>query len=62
MKYAGMAFEMAAFIVIGVLIGRWLDGKFENENDLFSIFLAILFLIFYFIKLAKDLNSQNAKS
>ncbi len=58
MKYSGMAFQMVAYIVVGILIGKQLDKYFETSRPYFTAALAITFLIAYFIKLVIDLNKK----
>lgn len=47
LKYSGIGFQMIATILLGVLIGMFLDNKFETDN----IFTAIFSLIFVVIAL-----------
>lgn len=56
MKYSGMAFQIAAYVIIGLLVGKQLDKYFETSRPFFSAFGAILFLVAYFIKLINDLK------
>lgn len=41
LKYSGMAFQMAATIVVFVLLGRWLDGYFIT-GQLLTVVFALL--------------------
>lgn len=41
-RYSGMAFQIAAAIILGVLAGRWLDGKFPMKTPIFTPMLTIL--------------------
>jgi len=43
MRYTGMAFQMGATILVGVLIGQYLDGRFETEKPYFTMVLSIIF-------------------
>lgn len=53
-KYSGMAFQMGITILLGVLLGQWLDEQLQTEPYL-TIFLA-LFSIFAALYIAlKDL-------
>jgi F0F1-type ATP synthase assembly protein I len=58
MKYSGMAFQMAAYIIVGLFLGKQLDKYLGTERPVFSALGAILFLIAYFIKLVIDLNKN----
>ncbi len=41
-RYSGMAFQIAAAIILGVLAGQWLDKKFPMKFPLFTTVLTIL--------------------
>ncbi|MDH3650011.1 MAG: AtpZ/AtpI family protein [Saprospiraceae bacterium] len=58
MKYSGMAFQIAAYIIVGLFLGKQLDKYLENDRPLFAALGAILFLIAFFIKLVNDLNKN----
>lgn len=58
MKYSGMAFQMVAYIIVGILLGKQLDKYFETERPFLTALCAILFLVAYFIKLVSDLNRK----
>lgn len=47
LKYSGMGFQMIATILIGVLLGVFLDNKFNTQ----SIFTAICSLLFVVLSL-----------
>ena len=53
LKYSGMAFQMAAIIVLGVLGGIYLDNWISFEFPLFTLVLTLLSVfiaMYYFIK------------
>ena len=56
MKYSGMAFQIAAYVLIGLWAGKQLDKYLETSRPFFSALGAILFLVAYFIKLMNDLK------
>lgn len=58
MKYSGMAFQIVAYLLVGVLLGKQLDKYFETSKSYFTAGLAILFLGAYFVKLVADLNRK----
>ncbi len=58
MKYSGMAFQMVAYIIVGILLGKQLDKYFETERPYLTALCAILFLTAYFIKLVSDLSRK----
>lgn len=42
LKYTSLAFQMLATIVIGVLLGRYIDAKFDGEG----LYLSLISLFF----------------
>ncbi|MBK6389879.1 MAG: AtpZ/AtpI family protein [Saprospiraceae bacterium] len=58
LKYSGMAFEMAAFIGVGLFIGTWVDKWTHTAKPYFTILLAFIFFTGYFAKLIKSLNQK----
>jgi F0F1-type ATP synthase assembly protein I len=58
LKYAGMAFQMAATIVVGVLIGKRLDAYWEFEKPVITAVGALLGLVTAFYLILKDLTRQ----
>lgn len=53
--YLGIGVQLAATIVLMVLIGQWLDEKFE-KNYLFTIIFAVLGIISGMYNLLRTLN------
>ncbi len=58
MKYSGMAFQIVAYLLVGVFLGKQLDKYFETDRSYFTAGLAIVFLAAYFVKLVNDLNRK----
>ncbi|MEP7267207.1 MAG: AtpZ/AtpI family protein [Saprospiraceae bacterium] len=58
LKYSGMAFEMFAFIGVGLLIGTFLDKWLKPKQPYFTLLFAVLFLSGYFVRLVKDLSKK----
>ena len=56
LKYSGMAFQIAAYILVGLFVGKQLDKYFETSRPLFSAAGAVLFLVAYLVKLIADVN------
>ncbi len=56
MKYSGMAFQIAAYILVGIFLGKQLDKYFQTERPYFTALCSIIFLVAFFIKLFADLN------
>ena len=58
MKYSGMAFQIAAYVLVGLFAGKQLDKYFLTEKPYFSALGAVLFLVAFFIKLVNDLHRR----
>lgn len=54
MKYAGMTAQMGGTIVLGVLLGQWLDGYFETEKPIWTGVCALFFTIAAMYLVLKD--------
>ncbi|MBK7871619.1 MAG: AtpZ/AtpI family protein [Saprospiraceae bacterium] len=54
MKYTGMAFQMAATIAIGVLLGRFLDRRLHTEQAYFTALFALVFTVAAMYLAVKD--------
>lgn len=53
-KYSSMGVQMLVTILIGVLIGYFLDEKFET-NNLFTAFFSLLFVVIALYSVLKGL-------
>jgi hypothetical protein len=58
LKYSGIAFQMFFMLLIGLLLGQWLDKKFEFGQPYMTALCTILFLVGFFIKLIRDLAAD----
>ncbi|MDZ4839360.1 MAG: AtpZ/AtpI family protein [Bacteroidota bacterium] len=45
MKYAGAGFQIVAPVLLGVLVGTWLDNYFETRGKLYTIVLSSLMIV-----------------
>lgn len=45
LKYSGMAFQMVGTMLLGVLMGKWLDRKLETPQPYFTAIFALLFTV-----------------
>lgn len=50
-----MAFQFLGAIVMGLLLGKWLDKKFATEQPLFTIFFSLFFMIASLVLVVRDL-------
>jgi len=41
-QLTGVAFQMGITIYLGAYFGKWLDGKFMNDTNLFTIIFSLL--------------------
>ncbi|MDT0294625.1 AtpZ/AtpI family protein [Mesonia ostreae] len=60
--FTGIAFQMAVVITGGVLLGIWLDTKFENKYSAFTIscsLLGVFIALYQVYKTVKDLDNDN---
>jgi len=60
LKYSGMAFQIIAYVVVGIFLGKKLDQYFETEDPIFTALLATVFLGAFFFKLFADLNRDQS--
>jgi ATP synthase protein I len=58
-RYSGMGFQLLAACLIGVFLGRWLDGYFRMERPLFAVFLTVLFMIASLVAIVRQLLREN---
>ena len=54
LKYSGMAFQMAAILIIGALAGKKLDAYYQTEKPYFTLLLVIIAIIAAFYLTLKD--------
>jgi F0F1-type ATP synthase assembly protein I len=57
LKYSGLAFQLAAVVLAGILIGGWLDKQFMLQKPLFTMLLVMIFFGGFMYKLYKELTS-----
>jgi ATP synthase protein I len=50
-RYSGMAFQMAATIIVFLFLGKWIDSKVHLKFPMFTAILSILgvFIGVYFV-------------
>lgn len=61
LEYAGLGVEIAASFAVPILVGYWMDEKFQTSPWFLitGIFLGIILMIAIFIKIARDTGSQD---
>ena len=60
-KYSGMAFQMFVFLLLGWLIGDYIDGLMGLKTPVFTLVFLFLFLAVFFVKLIRDVSNENGK-
>ena len=55
LKYSGMAFQMAAIILVFTLIGKQLDAYFEMEKPVLTAVLALFSVLAALYLILKDI-------
>lgn len=58
LKYSGMAFQMAAVIMISIFAGQWLDKKLSLSEPYMTILLTVVLFGGYMYKLTRELTNQ----
>jgi F0F1-type ATP synthase assembly protein I len=56
-QYSGLAIQIVAVVIIGVLAGKWLDEKMGNPKPLATIFLTLTSIVsslYYLVKKVKQ--------
>ncbi len=59
LKYSGVAFQMAGVVLLGLIVGQWLDKIFSMSKPVFTMFLILLFFGGFMYKLYRELNKSN---
>jgi hypothetical protein len=52
-KYSSLGIQFLVIVLIGFLVGSWLDNKYEKENNIFTFILTIFMTfvaIYHFMK------------
>lgn len=60
-RYSGMAFQMIFIIVVGALLGQYLDQLFHLKKPLCTVFLTLLAIGIALYTVLKDLISNHEK-
>jgi|TARA_B110000014_G_scaffold144963_1_gene100763 F0F1-type ATP synthase assembly protein I len=61
-RFTGIAFQMGGTIYLGSLLGGWLDGKFPNENEMYTkivTLLAVFGAMFSVIRQVTKMTNQD---
>lgn len=44
-KYAGLGFQIVAYILIGIAIGQWLDGYLQTEIPILTLVFSLIAIV-----------------
>lgn len=61
---SGLALQMSVIIAVGTIFGIYLDDKFPNKNNIFSLFLtlfSVLISVFYVILRINRISKKENK-
>ena len=58
-RLSGIGMQMAVTIFAGALIGRWIDGKYPNEKNIFTIIFTLVFVAASLYIALKQINNLN---
>ncbi len=61
LKYTSLAFQLVAYILVGVYLGRWIDNQLALSVPITTAFLPLLFMSGMFIKLYVELTKNDEK-
>lgn len=64
-RFSGMGLQMGLTIWIASLFGKWLDGKFPNEHELYFKILTLLAVfgsVYSFIRQVITLSNEEEKN
>jgi len=56
-QYSGLGFQVVAIIVLGAFLGKWLDGKLENDFPTLTLILTFFSVFLSMYYLYKKVNS-----
>lgn len=58
-EYLGLGSEIALSLALPIILGIWIDKKFETSPIflLVGVFFGLLFFLFLILKISKKLNS-----
>jgi len=56
-RLTGIALQMGITIYLAAYLGKWLDIKYPNENDLYTIILTLIGVVVSFYSLLKQIKN-----
>ena len=58
-RLSGVGLQMGATIFLGAYAGKWLDQKYPNEKNWFTISLTLLFVAIALFNVLRQVNKIN---
>lgn len=58
-KLSGVGLQMGATIFLGAYIGKWLDQKYPNEKNWFTICFTLFFVALALFNVLRQVNKIN---
>jgi membrane protease YdiL (CAAX protease family) len=58
-RLTGVGLQMGLTIYLAAYLGKWLDGKYPNENNLYTIFITLLGVVIAFYNLLIQVKQIN---
>ncbi len=59
LRLTGIGLQMGITIYLASYLGKWLDVKYPNENNLYTIILTMLGVVISFYSLLKQVKKLN---
>ena len=59
--FSGIAFQMGITIYLGVMLGKWLDGKMSSDKRYFTILFTLIAMIVSIYSVIAQLKKINEK-
>ena len=56
-RLTGIGLQMGITIYLAAYLGKWLDLKYPNENDIYTIILTLLGVVLSFYSLLKQIKN-----
>ena len=56
-RLTGIGLQMGLTIYLAAYLGKWLDLKYPNENDIYTIILTLLGVVLSFYSLLKQIKN-----
>ena len=58
-RLTGAGLQMGITIYLGAYFGKWLDGKYPNDHNWFTIILTLLAVVISFYSLVQQIKDIN---